>query len=241
MEDPEIITGDKISLLMDQLRQEHTILKLYMPGIGNDWLSIVVGIKKENGTPCFVIDSPSGAGFYLHGSKGQKIIIEFTDRNHVHYRLRSVIERVADQNVYVMMPEFVYRLQRRGYFRVPSPVDTKISVSDQDGRLSLEVVNISESGVLASNPSASHTGVRFFKGAVKGLVIIYKEDEGEQIIRIKKAEIRRVVKRPDTGCYEYAFMFLDRGKDIEKEIRMFIYSCQRKMLYRQKYEDENQD
>jgi c-di-GMP-binding flagellar brake protein YcgR len=241
VEDPEIITGDKIPLLMNQLRQEHAILKLYMPGIGNDWLSIVLGVKKDNGTPCFVIDSPSGAGFYLHASKGQKIIIEFTDRNHVHFRLRSVIERVADQNVYVMMPEVVYRLQRRGCFRVPSPIDTKIIINDQEGRLDLEAINISESGALAGNPSASHNSMRFFRGAVKRLIIIYKEDENEQIIKIKRAEIRRVLKRPETGCYEYAFMFHDRGKEIEKEIRMFIYSCQRKILYRKKYEDEEQD
>jgi len=241
MEDPEIITGDKIPLLMDQLMQEHTILKLHMPGIGNDWLSIVVGVEKDNGVPCFVIDSPSGAGFYLHGSKGQKIIIEFADRNHVHHRLRSVIERTVDRNVFVMMPEVIYRIQRRGFFRVPSPIDTKVSISDEDGRLDLEIINISEGGILAGNPNVSHKGARFFKGAVKGLFITYKEDKDEQIIRIKKAEIRRVVKRPEAGGYEYAFMFLDRGKDIEKAIRVLIYSCQRKILYRKKYEDEDQD
>jgi c-di-GMP-binding flagellar brake protein YcgR len=241
MEEPESIIEDQIPILLERLKSERTILKLYMPGINNDWLSIVLGIKANNESPCFVIDFPGGGGYELRNSQGKKVIIEFTDRNRVHYRLRSVIKNVEDQNIYVLMPEAVYRMQRRGFFRVPSPIDTRVIIRDEDGSLDLDVVNIGEGGVLVSNPTASHRGVRFFRGAFKSLSIIYKNIEDEEKIEINRAEIRRVVKRPETGCYEYAFMFRDRGKDIEKEIRKFIYSCQRKMLYRMKYpEDQDQ-
>jgi c-di-GMP-binding flagellar brake protein YcgR len=241
VEEPESITGDQIPILFDRLKSERTILKLHLMGVRNDWLSIVIGIKTSNGTPCFVMDFPGGAGYELRGSQGKKVIIEFTDRNRVHYRLRSVIEMIEDQNLYALMPETVYRLQRRGYFRVPSPIDTRVIIRDEDGSLDLDVVNISERGLLASNPTASHRGVRFFKGAFKGLSIVYKENEDQERIEIKKAEIRRVAKRPEADCYEYAFLFLDRGRDMEKELRKFIYSCQRKILYRKKYPEEVQD
>jgi c-di-GMP-binding flagellar brake protein YcgR len=241
VEEPEIIAEEQIPVLFGRLKRERTILKLYIPGINNDWLSIVIGIEAHNGLPCFVIDFPGGAGHDLWNSQGKRAIIEFTDRNRVHCRLKSVIEKIEDQNIYMLMPETVYRLQRRGFFRVPSPINTRVIIRDEDGSLDLDVVNIGEGGVLVSNPTSSHRSVRFFRGAFKGLSIVYKENEAQERIEIKKAEIRRVVKRPETGCYEYAFMFRDRGKDIEKEIRKFIYSCQRKMLYRMKYpEDQDQ-
>jgi c-di-GMP-binding flagellar brake protein YcgR len=239
LESPESITGEKIPELLDRFKQERTTLKFNIPGAWNEWLSIIVEVGINNGTPCFVIDYPGGPSGDLLNSQGKKIIIEFTDKNRIHYRLRSVIESVSRQNIYILMPEAVHRLQRRGYFRVPSPIDTRVIIRDEYGSLDLEVVNISEGGVLACNPAASHKSVRFYKGAYKGISIIYKEDEERQGIEIKKAEIKRVVKRPETGCYEYAFMFLDRGRDTEKEIRKFIYSCQRKILYRKKYPEED--
>jgi c-di-GMP-binding flagellar brake protein YcgR len=239
LESPENITGDRIPELLDRFRQEKTILKFNIPGAWNEWLSIILEIRANNGMPFFVIDFPGGPSGDILNSQGKKIIIEFTDENRIHYRLRSVIQSVSRQDISILMPETIHRIQRRGYFRVSSPIDTKVIIRDEIGSLDLNVVNISEGGVLASNPAASHNSVRFFKGAFKGISIIYKENEGKQGIAIKKTEIRRVVKRPETGCYEYAFMFLDRGRDIEKEIRKFIYSCQRKILYRKKYPEED--
>jgi c-di-GMP-binding flagellar brake protein YcgR len=239
MEGPESITGDKIRELLGLLKMERTILKLIILGARNEWLSIVLEAEASNGIPCFVIDFPGGAGDDIMHSKGKKIIIEFTDKDRVHYRLRSVIESVSRQNIYVLMPEAIYRFQRRGYFRV-SPMGTKAIINDEEGRHEFDVVNISEGGVLISHPVALYNGREFFKGAMKPLLIVYKDGEDEQMIAINKAEIKRIIKRSEAGCYEYAFAFHDRGKEIEKDIRNFIYSCQRKILYRMKYTEEDQ-
>jgi c-di-GMP-binding flagellar brake protein YcgR len=238
MESPERITGDKMLDLLDRVKMEKTILKLNMPGAWNEWLSIVVDIKPGHEPACFVIDFPGGPRENIMNAQGQRVIIEFTGKDRIRYTLRSVIKSLSDQNIYIRLPEAINRLQRRGFFRISSPIDTKVTINNEDGKYEFNVINISESGALISQPTIYHDSSKFFKGALKSLSIVCKDIEDARIIKINKAEIRRVFKRPETGCYEYALMFLDRGRESEKDIRKFIYSCQRKILYRMKYPEE---
>lgn len=230
MEAPEIITGEKMLGLFDQMKKERIALKLNIAGSDNEGLSILLGIKKINGNPCLMIDFPAGARYDIVYAQGKKINIEFTDKKKIHYNFRSTVEGVTPENIYILMPKAINRIQRRRFFRIPPPLGTKIIINDGEKRFEFNVINISEGGVLASHPVAFHDEGIFFQGAEKSLDIVYREDGKTHTIKVNKAEIKRINKVFETRRYNYAFQFIDCGKQEENEIRNFIFSCQRRFL-----------
>lgn len=239
MEAPESITGESMLKLIDRLKKEKTIIKLHILGTSNEGLSIVLGIETVNETPCLIIDFPTGTEDNIFQAQGKKAIIKFIDRERVHYNFRSVITGVSRQNVYILLPKVIYRLQRRKYFRTPPPIATKVIINEEGKRYEFDMLNISEGGALISHPSDAHDDSKFFKGALKTLVIVYNQDNNKQTIKVNKAEIIRIEKIWETRRYQYGIQFIDYGTQEENDIRNFIYSCQRRLL-KSRYSPEDE-
>lgn len=230
MEAPEIITGENMLGLIDQLKKERIALKLNIAGSDNEGLSILLGIRQVNGNPCLIIDFPAGTGLDMLYAHGKKVNIEFIDKKKIHYSFRSIIEDVTPQNIYVLIPNVINRIQRRRFFRIPPPLGTKIIINERDRKFEFNVINISEGGALISHPADFHDEKIFFQSAQKSLVIVYNEDGNKHTIKVNKAEIKRINKVLETRRYNYAFHFIDCGRQEENDIRNFIYSCQRRFL-----------
>jgi len=230
MEAPEIITGERMLGLVDQLKRERSALKLNIAGCDNEGLSILLGIAQFNGNPCLMLDFPAGVSLDTLFAHGKKVYIEFTDKKKINYNFRSTVAGVTPQNIYILMPKAINRLQRRRFFRIPPPLGTKIIINDEWGKFEFNVVNISEGGALISHPDAFHDERIFFQGAEKSLVIVCGEEGNAHTIKIRKAEIKRINKVPETHRYNYALHFIDCGTQEENKIRNFIYSCQRRFL-----------
>jgi c-di-GMP-binding flagellar brake protein YcgR len=238
MEDTEIITGSKMLDLLDQLKRERTTLNLYIPGTGYEGLSIMLGVERINGIPCINMDFPTGIGPGIFLTQGKKVIIEFIDKNKIHYHLRSIIEGVSRQSLDILLPDVVHRLQRRKFFRIPPPISTRIIINEKNRKYEFDVIDISEGGALISHPAAFHDDSKFFKGAFKSLIISYRKDDDMQTIKVDKAEIKRIIKAWRTGCYNYALQFVEHGKKEENDIRNFIYSYQRRLIRKRRIQEE---
>jgi c-di-GMP-binding flagellar brake protein YcgR len=235
MENPEIITDKKIIELLECLKNDRTILKLNIPDAGDELLSIVIDIKAEEIPPHFAIDFPGGATEHIKEARGKKIIIGFKDKDRIQYVMKSFIERVSEHNLYILLPESIQKLQRRKYFRVSSPIGTKVIIDEPNINCEFNVINISEGGALITHPDK----IGLLKGDQKPLSILFNEADNVQRISIDKAEIKRIEKETEKRCCNYAFQFLDRGKKEENYLRNFIYSCQRKMLLKKKFSEED--
>ena len=240
MEDPEIITGKKMLQLLDQLKRERITLNLRVFGSGNGGLSILLGRKQLNGKQCLILDFPAGARYDILYANGRKVVVEFSDKNKIHYSLRSKIESVSPRNLYILLPKEIQRIQRRRFFRIPPPVGTRAIINDDDGKFEFNVIDISEGGMLISHPAAFHDDRKFIQNARKTLIIVYREKGSIQMIKVNKAEIKRVKKILETGCYIYAFQFIDCGRKEENDIRNFVYSCQRRLLEERQIQEEDE-
>jgi len=241
MENPEEITGSKIPELLEQLKRERITIRFVVLGTGSEGLSIVLGTKVVDGKTCLIIDIPTGMRYWISQAQGMKAFIEFTDKDKVHYTLRSKIEGVTENYVCIRLPMVITRLQRRKFFRVSAPADTKAIINEKDGRYEFNVIDISEGGILISHPASFHDEDRFFKGALKTLIILYREEGIKQTIKVEKAEIKRIEKSWETGNYNYAFQFIECGKKEENDIRNLVFSCQRRILMlRQLQKEEEQ-
>jgi len=241
MENPEEIAGNKMLELLEQIKNDRITLRVIILGTGNEGLSIVLGTEIIDDKPCLILDFPTGIGGIIFHAQGLKAIIEFTDRNKIRYTLRSVIEGVTRQYVYILLPNVIHRIQRRRFFRIPAPIDTKVIINEKDMRYEFNVIDISEGGALLSHPASFHNDDQFFKGALKPLIIHYREDDNNmQTIKIDKAEIKRIEKAWETGTYNYAFQFIECGKKEENDIRNLVYSCQRRIFKLRQLKEEEE-
>jgi c-di-GMP-binding flagellar brake protein YcgR len=237
MNSAEKITGDKIFKLINQLKKEKSILRLNILGTGYEGLSIVLGIKMINESPCLILDFPAGARESILNSQGKKTIIEFNDKDRILYTLRSIVERVSEDDICILVPNVVYRLQRRQYFRIISPIGTKVIINEGYKSYEFNMIDISEGGTLISQPAAFHDANLFFKGAQKPLLIIFYEGNAKRTIRVNKAEIKRIEKIPETSCINYGVQFIDCDKKEENTIRNFVFSRQRMLLQKKRFPD----
>jgi c-di-GMP-binding flagellar brake protein YcgR len=238
MDNAERVTGQNLINMIETLKKEKTIIKLLIPGAGIEGLSIVVGIKTGDSQPGFIIDFPAGVGIGIFYAQGSRIVIEFNDREKINYRLRSVIASVTKQQIFIAIPEFIQRLQRRNFFRIVSPIGTRVIINDGNKKYELDVIDISEGGALISHPVKYHDENKFFKGAVTPLLILHKNGNSIQSIKVNKAEIIRAGKVVETGNFNYALKFLDYDKKDADILRNFIYSCQRRMIQKKRFQED---
>jgi c-di-GMP-binding flagellar brake protein YcgR len=239
MEDPEFIAGSRMLELLEQLKRERITLNLKVLGTGIEGLSILLGRKEVNGNQCLMMDFPAGARYDILYANGRKVVVEFSDKNKIHYSLKSVIKGVSPRNMHILLPKEIQRIQRRKFFRIPPPAGTKVIINDDDGKFEFNVIDISEGGALLSHPAAFHDDRKYFQNARKTLIIVYREKGDIQMIKVETAEIKRIKKILETGCYNYAFQFIDCGRKEENDIRNFVYSCQRRLLEERQIQEKD--
>ena len=235
MEAFDKIRGKKLFTQLNQLREKKTILKMNILGTGYEGLTIVTGVKNNNGAPFFLIDYPGGAGDILKNSIGKKAVFEFTDDSKIQYSFRTFIGKVGKFDIWIGFPEFIDRIQRRKHFRVSPPAGTVI-VFNYNGKYELNVINISEGGALISQKARFHNKYLFNQGGnLQYLNMICNDDELKVNIRIRRAEIKRIEKRTESGRFNYAVKFIDVGKKEEEDIKDFIYRSQRQALKKRSF------
>jgi c-di-GMP-binding flagellar brake protein YcgR len=238
MENAQSISGNKILDIIDQLKKDKTALKLTIPEIGYEGLTIILDLKNLKTSPILLIDFPGGLQDKVMNTLGKTMLIEFNGPDKIPYSFRTVIQKVTEDYLVVAAPKSIIRIQRRKFFRIPSPLGTKVIINEKDQSYEFNVINISEGGILVSHPEERHEDLIFFKGAIKSLLIIYEDGINSLKIRINKAEIRRIDVASETRRYHYAFQFLDRGIKEENLIMNFIYAYQRKLLERRTFQGE---
>lgn len=239
MVDSDTIRGDKVFKILDQLQKDKTILNLHVLGIGYEGLTIVTGVdSNNNGDSCFLIDRPGGLSMGVFEKiEGKKAIFEFNDENRIHYKFRAIIGGLDKRDIRVEFPESIERIQRRKFFRTISPPGTKI-LFNADNRYEFNVLNISEGGLLINQKARFHNKSLLYVDAIlESIYLVSKNDNIVTNIGIKKAEIVRINKSPETGRYNYALKILELGKNEEMDIRKFIYESQRKVLQRRSFNE----
>ena len=231
MEAPDRLIGKKINGIIDQLQKEKTILKLNILDIGYKGLSIVIGVDRDDRNSFFLIDYPGGSRDMLSKASGKSVFFEFNDLDNIQYSFRSIVEKVAQDSIWIRFPEGIDRKQRRKYFRIATPPGTRITFDISGRRYDLNVINLSEGGALINQRSSRHEEALFCKdGEFRNISLVRNEGDLRTRISIKKAKIVRIKKNPEIGRYSYGLQFLEMGIAEKEGIREFIYKCQRRDL-----------
>jgi len=234
----EIISGEKLPQLLNQVKKEKTILRLYVLGKGFERLTIITGFEKKNGKTCFLIDSPEGLHEQIQEGEVYRLYFEFTDKKKIHYSFKTFLEEITGNNTLVLFPKTVNRLQRRENFRITPPIGTRLHFKIGEKTFDLNVVNLSQNGVLIQQTTQNHSSKNFSKGVtLKKMDLFCPVNDGEAHFLIQQAIICRAEKDIDQGCFHYALQFQDIDKKEEEGLKTLIYDLQREELKRRSLDD----
>lgn len=230
MDDSEKISGKKVFDILEQLKNNNTILNIHVIGTDFDGLSIILGVSGgEN--PRFFIDYPGKADYLAPLSAGKKCYIEFNDDNKIKYNFKTTIDSVFGKRIKFNFPGFIERSQRRKTFRIPVPSNTRATYSNDDRHFEFIMINISEGGALVSLKAAEHNSDILYEGStLDRLSLVSKQKDGSIRIDIKSAVILRIEKVHESNRVNYGLKFLDMDNSARNELRRFIYYCQRREL-----------
>lgn len=230
MGDSEKIRGKAIFGILEQVKENHTILNIHVLGTDFDGISIILSISDDK-NPRFFIDYPAGGISANLFSAGNTCYFEFSDDERIKYSFKTTIEGVFGKRIKFDFPEFIERSQRRKAFRISMPSGTKLTYRNNDNYFEFDAIDISEGGVLASLEAVNHDSNIFFKGnKLYRLSLFSKSEYGSVRIDIKSAVIVRVNKLNERGRITYGFRFTDIETNAQNELKSFIYYCQRRLL-----------
>jgi c-di-GMP-binding flagellar brake protein YcgR len=230
MESSEKISGSKIYTILEQLKNDHTILNMHVMGTNFDGLTIILGLS-ESENPGFFIDYPGSAGVVAPIAEGKKCYFQFSDGERIKYSFKTTIKSILGRRIKFPFPEVIERTQRRNSFRAPVPQGVKLLYKFADTQLDFEIINISEGGILIQIDIKQYNKQFMVKGKrLSGLVLVYENEEMQINMKIGSVVIVRLLKDIDTDKIELGCKIFEIAKGDQNELMRFIYFCQRKVL-----------
>jgi c-di-GMP-binding flagellar brake protein YcgR len=236
----DTIGGKSLFGLFERLKEERTPLQLTVFGRNYERLSVVTGVKSGKSESCLLIDSPPRLAEDIPEHTGLKVKIEFLDKDRIQYAFRSEIVRVIGEDIWLAFPEYVERIQRRKHFRIAPPMGTKISFLRDGKPQEASVINLSEGGALLSFSLGTREGPKLWPG--EEFRSLHLRCFGERVsaeFRVRKAIVKRAEKNPQVTNPVYAFQFLDMESKDKQALQVFIFQCQREMLQRRSFTEND--
>jgi c-di-GMP-binding flagellar brake protein YcgR len=239
VENPDKVLGKSRVPVLEQLKEERIVLQLSVLGKNYERLTFVTGLKSGKDGPCVLLDCPAGFREAITDFEGAAVKVEFVGKDKIQYAFRSHIRMVSDQDIWVELPEFIERIQRRKYFRIAPPMGTKV-VFTRDGKpLEASVINLSEGGSLLSLPGSSPKDQKVAQGDYLGDLRLFCQGEYSKVeVGVKKALVKRAEKDSQTGRYIFAIQFIDVEKRDRNTLHEYIFRCQREMLQKRSVFEE---
>jgi c-di-GMP-binding flagellar brake protein YcgR len=234
MAESEKIRGSGITNLFEELLQRKTLLKLILVDTDFEHHTVVTALRPKKNDPHFIIDTPEGFEEAAVDIDIWHIRFEFTEKDNIKYVFTTIGGQIADNQIYIKLPEKVERKQRRRLFRINAPAGTKLCFSIHVARHELEVIDISLGGSLAAlvqtDSRVRHNPPFPDIHALKDVELVFPAGISRQPIRVKTAQIKRMKKNPETARYEMALEFNEISKHDESLLTDLIYRLQRQYL-----------
>lgn len=228
------IPGDKTVPVFQELQSRRTPIRFHVLGRGYERLTIVTGVESRDGRVFILVDLPNRFKKDVPDWAGKQVQLEFTDKDRISHSCRTEIHQVEGDDLWLVLPSHLDRIQRRRHFRVEPPPGTRILFSFQGRNVEAPVLNISLGGGLVISP-----GIR--KGTAEplalqagtilyDLLLVGSMEEAKVEVGIKTAEVVRVEKIPETKRINFAVQFSRMSKEGQAVLEQFIYYSQRRLL-----------
>lgn len=230
----EKIEGRRVLELFDALLQDGTPLKVFLSDKDFEHLNRIVDISTQNKKSYFLIDYAQGFENTVLSTDGAVIDFEFTDKDNIKYSFRTSGTAIFKGKIWLKVPQWVEREQRRKQFRISAPAGSKIFFSLNNQRCELKLIDISlggSLGVLAAVPShrSQYQTPRHVKHLKDVELFFPRKDENVHVI-INLCEVKRLGLNPVTNQYEYGLEFQKIDNSNTKTLTDLVFRFQREFL-----------
>ncbi|MBN2418901.1 MAG: PilZ domain-containing protein [Deltaproteobacteria bacterium] len=230
----EFSKGEDRLGVIEELKNETTLLKMHITGKDFDRLTIITDILPQNTPPLFKIDLPDGFSERVSDIETLKMEFEFTGKENIRYAFRTVGGEILKDGIWIRFPESIERLQRRKFFRIRPPSGTKIFFEIDGKNLEFTVEDISlggSLGVVAFIGQRDRRSVHLNVGDILKDIRLVFPSGGE---RFEVDVIKAIVNRIEKGLLKskpiYALHFVEIEKKAEKFLTELLYRFQREFL-----------
>ena len=234
------VQGEKLTELFNELITKKVIISMNVVGAGFDRLTCVTGITKGAGGNHLLVDPPDDFKEAAADKDLWHLRFNFNGPDQLEYIFSTRGGEIGEQGLKIPFPEHVERLQRRRNFRVNTFTNTRMHFKLKKIQGILDLINVSLGG--AYGVLVKHN-FKFMRGSVLkmdqqvyeiSMVFPGDENEPDETIYVKRAEVKRVEHDQDRGFYRYAFQFKEMEKEEQQRLTQVIYGLQRKYLQRRK-------
>ena len=229
------LSPEKTKQLFKYLKDQRVLVKLVVKGTGFESVTVVTGIRSINKRRHFRIDSPDNFEIVLKSKDRGNLYFEFNGQDKVLYTFETADKpEWQGSEIWIPIPDYVERIQRRRNFRLEAPVGTELVLRQLEPPLKLVVLDFSLGGLLCVVESPRERFKRnlmLTRGRnLRSLELLFRDQNVTTKIRISKATIVRVQTNPTTGHRQYAFQFESIDKKEEKSLTKVLYRMQRQLL-----------
>ena len=241
MTDKEKIQGSALLKLFAELQSNAIPLKMLLPDSDEVQLAYIKDINKRKKALHFEVDSPEEF-LKLSGNGDQPPLnIEFIDQESIMHVFETGRWNILHETIWVELPEFVYRFQRRKLFRLEAPHGTRLFFNVNDIGYKLLVIDVSLRGALGVLTSLTDQMRKELKPYASKLLkdaeLLFPAEDYKKtgsIVNIKYCQINRMERNPETDQFEVAIEFKQVSKAEQKNLIELFYKWQREYLRRRK-------
>ena len=234
MADIEKIQGQNILRLFRELRKDGTLLNVYLPDNDFKYLARITDIQTRQKITYFSIDCPDSFKADIKSSSAGSVEFEFNGRDEIKYSFRTAAWQMVKNKLWLELPQWVEREQRRRQFRISAPAGTTLHFKLNSRHYELKVIDISlggSLGVLAGSSKKNNKNADLPPSeCIEALELNFPSANDRIRVTVKRAEIKRLKRNPLTGRYEYALEFQEIDSLNTRKLNEQIYRFQREFL-----------
>jgi len=230
------IQGKKRRVVFEQLQNENTLIKMHIPKLGYEKLTMVIDVRRNGNDSFFIIDPPNDFHENVTDLDQTKIHFEFNFKEDVRYAFASAGGMILENEIWIVFPDIIERIQRRKDFRLEFPKGSRIRFQLKSIEHEMDLINLSMGGAYAdiSMNKKGEEKIPFLKSGktVHNIILWSPSEEGNLEVLINKASIMRVEKQKTGKRCNLGLQFIEIDSTEVKTLKKLIYDIQRNFLQR---------
>jgi c-di-GMP-binding flagellar brake protein YcgR len=241
MENMELIQGDAVLQLFKELLQKKTPLRVKLANGSHEHLSYLKQIRKRLRTHYFLIEYNEDFHAAARQLDEVHLDIEFTSEEGIPHSFHTKGDDVSREGIWLKFPESIHRYQRRSLFRLEAPHGTRLFFEVDKIRYKLLVINVSLGGTLGVLVSVTKQMEQELKSeepqGLENVELVFPSrhnNEDDSRVYIKRCQIVRQERNPQTKKYECAIEFKEVIDTEHKKLTGLFYQWQRDYLRKRK-------
>ncbi|HSR11541.1 MAG TPA: PilZ domain-containing protein [Thermodesulfobacteriota bacterium] len=223
----ESISGNQATNLLNTLIDSRRLLKLRIPETPFCWITLLSGIEKQGHSRLLRVDAVPGFQNAFANSRRSGVALEYQDPGGILCFFEGRVAKISPQMIWIDCPEFIYRVQRRKFYRLEAASGTEVSfaVGEMRGRGAVKDYSL---GGLAFRSLKSFP--LFVNTEVRDLCLKIPEAGDWLSIPIALAVLRRADVQRESGAFIYGLEYMQIAEGSLERLSRHIFEKQRTLL-----------